>query len=206
MGVQVKICGVRDVAGAKACRDAGADLVGFNFVPSSKRFVCPSTARTLVSLVGSERAVGVFRDQDEPSVMSACLEAGVRWVQLHGGESRSRCESLRARGFRVIKALSITTGTTAEQIGAYGITTDLLLFDAAVPGSGKAFDHDLLAALRPAHPFLLAGGLHPGNVAEAIRSVAPDGVDTASGVERGGKVDPSRVAAFCRAAREARHS
>jgi len=218
MDFQIKICGVRDHDGAKACVEAGADLVGFNFVPSSKRFIAPSEARVLVDVVGAERAVGVFRNQDQAHVLEVSRCVGLHWIQLHGDESPEVCASLRAQGFRIIKAISVDADTAKPRgplvpgdlgernfrVAPFEPVTDLRLFDAASPGSGKPFDHERLLALSPTRPFLLAGGLTPENVGEAIEHVNPNGVDTASGVEREGRMDPARVAAFCRAARRAR--
>jgi phosphoribosylanthranilate isomerase len=255
MDFQVKICGVRDHDGAQACVEAGADLVGFNFVPSSKRFITPSEARRLVQVVGAKRAVGVFRNQDEAHVLQVSRAAGVGWIQLHGDESPEVCASLRAHGFRIIKAISMDADTANPrgsppvpggldqpvpanprgsppvpggldqpvpanprgsppvpggldqrifEVARYEAVTDLRLFDASSPGSGQQFDHGRLLALSPARPFLLAGGLTPENVGAAVEGVNPNGVDTASGVEREGRMDPARVAAFCRAARTAR--
>lgn len=202
--LKVKICGIRDERGARACADENVDWAGFNFVPSSRRFIDPEGASALVSVVGPERSVGVFRDQSMGEVLRAARLSGVAWVQLHGGEPPSMCNALHDRGLRVIKALSVDGHTSHSDIEAFDEVADMRLFDAAVPGSGQAFDHEVLTRLKPRRPFLLAGGLNPDNVAEAARTVMPDGVDAASGVEHDGNVDPSRVALFCRAARGAK--
>lgn len=96
MDVQVKVCGVQDEAGAQACVDANADLVGFNFVPSSKRFIEPEQARAWVERVNADRAVGVFRNQPQDHVLRTSRLAGVTWIQLHGDETPGMCEALRS--------------------------------------------------------------------------------------------------------------
>ncbi|MCU0691652.1 MAG: phosphoribosylanthranilate isomerase [Polyangiaceae bacterium] len=204
MAVQVKICGVRDAGCARACVDAGIDLVGFNFVPTSKRHVSPDNAAAWVALVGSQRAVGVFRNQPVQEMQQVARRAGVQWIQLHGDEPALTCAMFRENGFRVIKALAVTEALTREVIAGYHGAVDLLLFDAARPGSGALFEHDRLLALAPPRPFWLAGGLAPDNVAAAVRRVRPDGVDTASGVEQSGRMSNAKIVAFYEQARGTR--
>lgn len=204
MDIKIKICGVRDPDGAQAVQRAGADLAGFNFVPSSRRFIAPASARALIDTVGADRAVGVFRNQDISEIERALLASGVTWIQLHGSETPMLCADLRTRGVRVIKALAVEPGLTSAQVTDYASACNMLLFDAPTPGGGLPFDPAQLCALAPPRPFLLAGGLTPQNVAGLIRTVAPDGVDTASGVEHNGRMHPERVAAFCHAVRTTR--
>jgi len=204
MDFTVKVCGVRDDRGARSCVDADVDLVGFNFVPSSKRYLSLEHARALVAVVGSERSVGVFRDQAVPDVLRTARETGVRWIQLHGEETPDQCATIRENGFKIIKACAVTQWLTREAITPYVEVTDLMLFDAETPGSGRAFGHERLIALDPPRPFLIAGGLDVDTVLAAVDLLHPDGVDTASGVERNGRVAPELVRAFCRSARNAR--
>ena len=188
----VKVCGIRDERGARACAEAGVDLVGFNLVPGSRRAVTRETLARLRPLVGE--AVGVFRDQPPDEVLRQ--SEGLDWVQLHGSEPPELCARLRIYR-RVIKALG---PRALAQIPDYVGAVDVLLLDGDCPGSGRA-----RAWVVPpcALPVLLAGGLTPENVGRAISIAQPAGVDTASGVEVLGAVDPARLRAFVAAARAA---
>jgi phosphoribosylanthranilate isomerase len=187
--MQVKICGVRSVAAAHACVHAGADLVGINLVPNARRSVNAATARRLVDALDGIPAVGIFRDQPTLEIERIAAHIGLSWVQLHGRESREECAALRQQ-FRVIKALVADDDPTE-----YMEVADILLVDGRRPGSGQPWD--LSTWQRPDFfPVFLAGGLTPDNVAAAIESVHPDGVDVASGVEHDGRQDLDLIRAF----------
>ncbi len=211
--MQVKVCGIRTPEGARACAEAGVDFVGLNFVPGVRRAVSPESARILLSRLGAARPVAVVRDQAPAEVEGLCADLGIRWVQLHGAETPAVCAGLAGVGLEVIKAVSI--GTDADRVREYAQHAAVLLVDGRDPGSGQTWAWSELDALRRAcgdrrpgeiagRPFWVAGGLDPGNVADAIATLDPAGVDAASGTERDGHTDAGRVAAFCKAARRAR--
>jgi phosphoribosylanthranilate isomerase len=182
----IKICGITNASDALAAVEAGADILGFNFYPKSPRFVSPREAR-LIAEVLPERIerVGVFVNEAEPeSVLRAVAESGVGAAQLHGDETPEFCA--RLEGVSVIKALRVGRGFGVERAASY--KTDAVLLDAydedAYGGTGRTFDWSLARRTREVVPKLfLAGGLTPGNVAEAVRAVAPFAVDVCSGVE-----------------------
>jgi phosphoribosylanthranilate isomerase len=197
----VKICGVRTVEAARACALAGADYAGLNFVPGVAREIPSHLVADVVEALGDVQIVGVFRDQTTTDVLRQAALARLDWVQLHGSETPQMCRNLRT-SFRVIKALTVGTPP-----GAYAGAVDALLIDGRAPGSGTGWDYRRLRALRTGAlcdvPILLAGGLAPTNVADAIGAARPDGVDVASGVELHGVQDPNLIHAFVRAARAA---
>ncbi len=208
VAVQVKVCGIRDPAGARACAAAGVDFAGLNFVQGSRRAVRTAQARELAPLLGATRPVGVFRDAAVDRIRSVADALGLRWVQLHGAETPATCRRLAADGLRVVKAVTAEQVGDAELMMAFAASARALLVDGREPGSGRVWRWETLAMSgRPGEiagvPWWLAGGLGPGNVAEGIAALRPAGVDAASGVERGGRPDAARVADFCRAARSA---
>jgi phosphoribosylanthranilate isomerase len=202
--MQVKVCGVRDRAGAEACAAAGVNYVGFNFVHGSRRSVHIEEAVELRTFLGeSVVSVGLFRDSLRDEVEGVGTAVGVTWVQLHGDESPVLCGQLRRR-FRVIKAVDIELARDTKRIQQYAGSIDLLLVDGKRPGTGTRWDWSALAECRrllPGVPLFLAGGLHPWNVQKAIATARPDGVDTASGVERDRKQAPDLIEAFALNAR-----
>lgn len=216
---RIKICGVRDAPTALAAAAAGADAVGLVFVDQSPRVVDTETARAIATaLPAFVEPVGLFSDAPADAVRDTCATAGLRTVQLHGAEGADYINQLP--GLRILKALPFATDTLSEALASLGPAlpriAGLLLdtppaADAKITGgSGHAFDWPALADVKRAGlfddlpPIILAGGLTPDNVAEAIRVVRPYAVDVSSGVEaeRGVK-DPAKIAAFCRAVREA---
>lgn len=200
----VKICGLTNRADALAAAAAGADLVGFVFFPASRRCVEPAAVSWIATLPPHPGRVGVFRDQDPAFVATIAAQAGLGWVQLHGEEEPEVVERLGQVG--VIKAIAVGEAVDWGRVRAWAAVAQVL-FDTASPaggGTGRCFDWGLVAR-RPADlEVWLAGGLHPGNVAEAIAAVRPSGVDVASGVERAvGLKDPARMRQFVAAARAA---
>lgn len=201
---RIKICGVTSVADALACVEAGADALGLNFWPGSKRRCGLDVARAIASAVGERaRLVGVFVDAERAEIERVREATGLRWVQLHGSEPAALVEALLPHAF---KALHVCDEATLE--AALGYVGEELLVDASLPGipggTGRRCDWRLAARLASARRVWLAGGLDPSNVAEAIAVVRPFGVDVASGVERApGIKDHERVRAFIDAARRA---
>jgi phosphoribosylanthranilate isomerase len=195
----VKICGVRTIAGAEAVKRAGADFAGINFVPTSKRRVELVLARELIRALAPVPAVGVFADQSIEELASIARALDLAYVQLHGTEPPSDCAEA-AKVAPVIKALP--AGEHLD-LSAYEPHVAFFLFDGPRPGSGETFSWDRLGTLALSRPYFVAGGLTPENVGEAIARLSPWGVDTASGVERGGAQDPERILAFVKEARRA---
>jgi phosphoribosylanthranilate isomerase len=199
----IKICGITTAADAEACAALGADMLGLNFVPGSPRRVDVPAARAIADSVrGRVEIVGVVADLDEQALLDLRAAAGLDRLQLHGDEPPDLVQRLGAIAF---KALRIGSDADVAAADAY---EGLILVDAkvkgALGGTGRAVDPALVAPLARRRPVLLAGGLGPGNVADAVRVVAPWGVDVANGVERApGVKDLAKVASFVRAARGA---
>jgi len=201
----VKVCGITSPEDAELALLAGSDAIGLNFVPSSKRRIDVSTARAIGDRVrGKVELVGVVADLDLAAALALQQEIGLDWLQLHGSEPPALLESLP----RAFKAHGVGSAEDAASAAAYG--GERLLVDARVPGelggTGVTFDWLLVVELARERPLILAGGLHPDNVAAAVRAVRPFGVDTASGVELTGeprRKDPMKLERFVRAARRA---
>lgn len=195
----VKICGLRTQDAVDAAVEAGADAIGFVFAEGSPRFIEPVGAKALVaSIPNTVETVAVVRDQPIDSVIGWARAAGVTTVQLHGDEPDSDAERLRDAGFGTIRAISIN----AYRQRAHELSGERLLIDAVEPGAGLRFDGSLLLETPPTVPWILAGGLDPQSVAEAVRVLKPAGVDVSSGVESSrGVKSPELIRAFVRAAK-----
>jgi phosphoribosylanthranilate isomerase len=193
------------VAAARAAVAAGADAVGFVFWPKSPRCVTPEAAAGIAAeLPPFVVRVGVFVDAPRTEIELAAGAAGLDLLQLHGDEDAAGFAALPRR---VLKAVRVGASFDAAAAAAAARNAAGLLVDAAggaAPGgTGRTFDWDLVRGLRERVPFLvLAGGLHAGNVAEAVAAVDPHGVDVSSGVESApGRKDEEKMRAFVRAAR-----
>jgi phosphoribosylanthranilate isomerase len=201
--VKVKICGITRVEDALAAVRLGADALGFNFWPRSKRFLPPDRARAIVRrLPAFVTAVGVFVDPARDEVLRAIDQAGIGVAQLHGDEPPDLCASLPVP---VLKAIRLAGPQSLAQLAAYEVQAFLLdAPSAAYGGSGTTCDWSLAAAVAGELPIVLAGGLGPDNVAEAVRTVRPWAVDVASGVESTpGVKDEDRMRRFIERAKEA---
>lgn len=200
----VKICGITREDDALLAVAMGADAVGFVFAPS-KRQVAVAVARDIVRRLPPEiLTVGVFRDEAASRVVEVVNTAGLRAAQLHGHESAESTRWVRERVPYVIKAFA-AGDPMLDQAGSFG--ADAILIDSPRPGSGEVFDWSLAEGRPDGFRTILAGGLTPENVGDAVRLVKPWGVDVASGVEaeRGepGHKDARKVRAFIEAARAA---
>ncbi|WP_030387329.1 phosphoribosylanthranilate isomerase [Streptomyces sp. NRRL S-241] len=193
----VKICGLKTAHDVDVAVAAGADAVGFVFAPGSPRTVDAAAARELAARVpDGVLTVGVFRAQAVAEVRRFAEESGVRGVQLHGEEGPEDFAALRAEGRTLLRA----TAEHVKRCGEYG--EDLLLLDAPDPGSGKPWNWGSADFTAPEGRWLLAGGLNPGNVREAVEATGAWGVDVSSGVERErGVKSPDLIRAFIDAAR-----
>ena len=203
MPLLVKICGVTSAEDAAMAAAAGADAIGVNLWSGSKRYVAPEGARAVLSAVpAGVLKVGVFVDAPPAEVARAMAELSLDRAQLHGDEQAADYGVLDED--RVIKVVRVRDD--GSMTGAGDWNPGLWLYDAYVEGfggGGVAAPWPVVARAAR-RPFLLAGGLGPQNVAEAIRATRPDGVDVASGVEqRPGVKDAAKVAAFVAAARAA---
>lgn len=211
MTLLVKICGLSTPDTLDVALDAGADMVGFVFFPPSPRNVSFEQARALGSRVkGRARKVALTVDADD-ALLEKIIEAlKPDMLQLHGHETPQRVAAIReSLGLPVMKVLAIETKSDLAAIASYTSVADRLLFDARPPreatrpgGLGKPFDWHLLENLNLSIPFMLSGGLHAENVAEALRITRACGVDVSSGVESApGVKDLDKIRAFIRAAR-----
>jgi len=210
--ITIKICGVRTPQAAVAAAEAGADFIGLVFVPESPRHVTVEEAQRIVAAVdGSAAAVGVFRDEPLMRIAEVIALAPLSGVQLHG-ESRRWAAELAPMPTVVAVAFDESFEAELSSLGQIEGLAGILI-DTPDPtrlggGTGRSYDW---AALRqrldcaPADkPIILAGGLTPENVAEAVRIVRPWGVDVSSGVESSrGVKDLGKIKAFCEAVREA---
>lgn len=211
MTIEVKICGVNSPEALAWAAEAGADFVGFVFFPASPRAVTPEQAGAIsASLAGGPRRVGLFVDPADALLEAALAAARLDVIQLHGEESPARVAEIRTRfGVPVMKALGIATEADLAQVAEYAPVVDRLLLDAkpppdaVLPGGNAAPFEWRLARLAPIpKPWLLAGGLTPANVAEAIAASGAPGVDVSSGVERArGVKDAGLIRDFVGAAR-----
>ncbi len=206
MSIWVKVCGVTRKEDLDACIEAGADAIGFNFWPGSKRYLSPAKAKALIKrLPRSVLSVGLFVLSSPDAVARAVADSGVRAVQLHGGEDPTPFEDC---GAELIQVFRVSSRESLPKLPLPEAASKVLL-DAAVEGyggEGKSFDWSLAVEARKVldRPMILAGGLTPENVAAAVRQVAPFGVDVASGVESApGIKDAARIRAFVSAARSA---
>lgn len=190
----VKICGMTNADDALLAAALGADAVGFIFAPSPRQ-VLPGRVRAIIDrLPASVLPVGVFRNEARDRVIDITNRTGIRAVQLHGNESPEETRWIAERVPAVIRAVPAGSRAMLEH-EAFGRVR--FLIDAPSPGSGVTFDWSLLAGHPIDREFILAGGLTPENVVEAITTVDPWGVDVASGVEeRPGIKDASKVRQF----------
>jgi phosphoribosylanthranilate isomerase len=197
----VKICGITNEDDALLATALDADALGFVFAPSPRR-VDPETVRDIVRRLPREvHTIGVFRDERPERIVEIVGRSGLHGVQLHGDEPASDVKWIRERVQFVIRAFA--AGDPALR-AAGASAADIILIDSPDPGSGKVFDWRLAEGAPRGKRILLAGGLTPENVGDAIRLVRPWGVDVSSGVERDpGRKDPGKMRRFVIGARAA---
>ena len=213
MPTRIKICGLRtpqDVAAAVAC---GADDIGLVFFEKSPRHLTLDDAAALALTVPlGVRKVALTVDASDDDLDALLARVPVDLLQLHGHETPDRVAEIRKRtGVPVMKAIGIAGAADLDQLDAYMAVCEEVLVDAKPPrtgdlpgGNGLSFDWRLLDGRRWSVPWMLAGGLRPSNVAEAIRLTGAPQVDVSSGVERNpGKKDPDLIRDFCAAVRTA---
>jgi len=210
VSVRVKICGLTRAEDVAAVAAAGAAYAGFVFFPKSPRHLDPAAARALMLAVPEGIAkVALTVNATDAELDALIADLPIDILQLHGRESPDRVAAVRARsGLPVMKAVGIATEADLPALEDQGRAADMLLVDAkpapgaALPGgNGLAFDWRLIAGRRWPVPWMLAGGLTPDNVAEAVRLTGARQVDVSSGVEAApGVKDAARIADFVRAA------
>ena len=199
---KIKICGITDELGAMCAVEAGADAVGFVFAKFSPRYITPERAWDIAScLPPFITKVGLFVDAKADTFYDTKEECPFDYGQLHGKES---VPVVKECGPFIIKALRFDPETIEEDFRRWnGLNeVDAILVDGSAGGEGTALDWNALAAVKEhcTHPLILAGGLTPDNVVEAIRIVQPYAVDVSSGVESSkGVKDPAKIKAFCEA-------
>ena len=199
--VLVKICGITRLDDAEAAVDAGATALGFVFWPDSPRFIDPYRARAIVrALPAFVTTVGVFVNQPAEFIAGVASLVPLGAVQLHGDETAGSVEKI---GRPVIKALTLDIASQADRLASWpaGVT---ILLDAHDPvrrgGTGRAVDWEAAAVIAAERRTILAGGLTPDNIGEAIERVRPFGIDVSSGVEQSpGVKDRGRIRALFRA-------
>jgi phosphoribosylanthranilate isomerase len=197
----VKICGITNEDDALLAVAMGADAVGFVFAPSPRQ-IAPQQVYDITRRLPPEvLTVGVFRDEHPKLVVDIVHRSGVKAAQLHGNEGPDVVRAVAQAARWVIKAYPAGSPKLAD---AGDLPTDLILLDAPTPGSGQLFDWSLAGEVPEGTRLILAGGLDPDNVADAVKVVEPWGVDVSTGVERSpGKKDALKVKWFVERARAA---
>lgn len=168
----IKVCGMRDNENIRKVDALGVDLMGFIFYPPSPRFVEERPS----ALPASDKRVGVFRDASVGTILQTAERFGLSWIQLHGNESVSLCEELRMNGYRLIKAFAICKAEEFMKTEVYAPFCDYFLFDtpsASGGGSGIQFDWEILRFYTGKTPFLLSGGIGPGDEERLLRFTHP---------------------------------
>ncbi len=205
--MRIKVCGITSFEDAMLALDLGADALGFNFFPQSPRYIDPLKAHAIIGRLPPFAVyVGLFVNAASPELVSHTAQtAGVQVLQLHGDESPDYCRALSA--WPLIKALRVGAESMEAKIAeAYPVRALLLdaRDDVLYGGTGKSFDWNLAGQTGRTMPIILAGGLHAGNVARAIRVVRPYGVDVCSGVESApGIKNAAKLAQFMKEVRNA---
>lgn len=215
--VEVKICGIRKASDLKAALDAGADFVGFVFVPDTPRYISPQGAAELLGAYSESirpqgrKIVAVMVDPDDQQVAEVLRTVTPDILQLHGNESRERVREIGSLyDIRIMKALPVASRADIDKGGEYVGYADMLLFDAKAAdghhgGTGKTFDWNLIKDADIPLPWFLSGGLTVGNVQEAIHRTGAARIDVSSGVERErGVKDEALIAEFIKTAKTLR--
>jgi phosphoribosylanthranilate isomerase len=201
---KIKICGIKTETDALAAMGAGADLIGFNFYSQSPRFCSVGRCRDIMSVIrryGRVICVGVFVNASITDIRATLDTCGLSLAQLHGDETPEMLQALGGKAFKAFRGIpSSPDGFISKDAPAFLVDASV---QGAYGGTGVTADWQGAAELAKKYPFLLAGGLAPENVAQAVQKVRPWGVDVASGVEYApGEKDANKINAFVRAVRE----
>jgi phosphoribosylanthranilate isomerase len=207
--LHVKFCGLTTLADALAAVEAGADYLGFNFYAKSPRCIAPADCRAMIEGLrergAAMKTVGIFVEQGAVEIGRILNETGLDLAQLHGNHQLAELAALRGRAFMAVRD---PAGVDVDALASFSPGEPAFLLDANAPGryggTGHTANWDAARPLAARFPLLLAGGLTPANVADAIRAVQPWGVDVASGVEAApGRKDTEKMRAFVAAVRAA---
>jgi len=213
MAIVAKICGLKTPEAVNAAIEGGAGLVGFVFYARSPRAIDPAAVKRLGALAPAQvKKVGLIVDETDDRIAEILAGCDLDVLQLHGHETPQRVADVRAKfGKQVIKVISVSMAADLEQVAGYEPVVDYLMFDAKPPksmvgalpgGNALSFDWALLSGRSFAKPWLLAGGLTPDNLAEAVRITGAPIIDVSSGVEdRPGEKNLSKIKAFLDAAK-----
>jgi len=209
MKMQVKICGITQVAQGRAIADLGATALGYICVQKSPRYILPEAIAPIIAAVTANHPniqhFGVFANEGIAEMIAIARTAHLTTLQLHGDETPATCQLLRDAltqahlpDIKIVKALRIRSNADLEDSKQYEPCVDALLLDAYHPdqlgGTGKTLDWQTLKTFSPNRPWFLAGGLNPSNIATALAELSPNGIDLSSGVERSpGDKDLERV-------------
>lgn len=202
---KIKICGITNLDDAMAAADAGADALGFVFFKKSPRYITPEKAAAIISkLPVFTTTVGVFVDERPEEILKIVEETAIDVLQLHGEEPPESCLLPR----RVIKGIRIKSLVSLEPLSEYQDVVSAFLLDTFEPhipgGTGQVFNWDIAIEAKKFGRIILAGGLTPENISEAVRRVKPYGVDVSSGVEiEKGKKDHQKIRLFIERAKGA---
>jgi phosphoribosylanthranilate isomerase len=202
--LKIKICGITNLEDALAAVECGANALGFVFQSKSPRAVTPDEAKAIISKIPPfVTSVGVFVDEDKSEVEKIARYAGLNVIQLHGSEPPEECQMCR----KVIKAIRVKDLTSLEPLNTYKVSAFLLdtYSPHTVGGTGQIFNWDIAVEAKKFGKIILAGGLTPENVDNAIKWVQPYGIDVATGVEgsKKGKKDREKLKSFIEKARRA---
>jgi len=211
--VSAKICGLKTAESVAAAVAHGADLIGFNFFMKSPRYVEPEVAAALGRAMPSGvLKTGLFVDDDDARIAAILAAAPLDLLQLHGSETPERVAAIKAKfGLPVMKVIKVRDAADVARAADYESVADRLLFDAQPPagmknalpgGNAVSFDWTLLQGFRSRLPWMLSGGLTPGNLVEAVRLTGAPAVDVSSGVEdRPGEKNINKIKDFLGVAR-----
>lgn len=190
---KIKFCGLRREEDVKYAASLGAGFMGFILSDRFKRFISPENVGRLKEFASSAKTVGVFVDEPMDYVVSAAKTAKLDMIQLHGSEDEEYIAGIKRKtGLPVIKMIKPVS--LNDIMAAQHSIADLILLDSGAGGTGKAFDWSLAESLE--RDYILAGGLNPGNVGEAVKRLKPFAVDVSSGVETEGIKDLEKMRAF----------
>lgn len=202
--VKIKICGITNLEDALAASDAGADALGFNFFKKSPRYVEPEKAAEIITrLPPFVMPVAIFVNEREDKIRDIMFTTGIKVLQFHGDERPEFCGRFAARA---IKAFQVKDKESLKQMVHYHVSGLLLdsYRDGVRGGTGTTFDWHLAVVAKTFGRVILAGGLTPDNVSEAVKLVQPYGVDVAGGVEKEkGIKDHAKIKKFVTAVRKA---
>jgi len=195
---RVKICGITEFEDARDAALLGADAIGLNFYPSSPRYIDPARAAKIIErLPPFVTPVGIFVNHPDPqNLEDFAVSVGLHAVQLHGSETPDYCSMIQR--VKVVKSFRVDSAFRVDSLRSYGNGTFLL--DGCAPGTGSSFNWDRAFGANAFGSIIIAGGLNPENVAKAIGTLHPFGVDVASGVEsKPGKKDYEKMRRFIEA-------